>query len=197
MASKNEHRKQKNAEKKKLRDRDRRAAAARTREQVKQLRSVEPAEAASWPVADCYISQNWPEQGPTIHAVFTRKHASGTIAAALLEIDLAERGVISAELMIGVEPIRLYAELERRSQPVSLLIVDPGLVVKAAREGATFGEMQGYEQPEALIEAIVLFGDTPSAPQQLLTGTGKAKAEPEPAAEGGGFLSSLRRKLGF
>ena len=197
MASKNEHRKQKNAEKKKLRDRDRRAAAARTREQVKQLRSVEPAEAASWPVADCYISQSWPEQGPTIHAVFTRKHASGTIAAALLEIDLAERGVISAELMIGVEPIKLYAELEKRSQPVSLLIVDPGLVVKAVREGAAFGEAQGHEQPEELADALTFLGDIPPAPQQLLTGTGAPRPEATPAAEGGGFLSSLRRKLGF
>lgn len=196
MASKSEHRKQKNAEKKKLRDRDRRVVAARTREQAKHLRTVSPAEAAEWPVADCYISQSWPDQGPTIHAVFTRKHASGTVAAALFEIDLGERGVISAEAMIGEEPIRLYAELEKRSQPVSLLIVDPGLVVKAVQEGRAFGKQQGVDEPEELAEILALLGDTPPAPQQFLTGREPKRAEPEPS-EGGGFLAGLRRRFGF
>lgn len=196
MASKNEHRKQKNAEKKKLRDRERRAVAARTREQTRQLSGATAEEAVLWPIADCYISQNWPDQGPTIHAVLTRKHAGGTVAAALFEIDLAEKGVLSAELMIGVEPIRLYAELERRSQPISLLIVDEGMVVKAVQEGSAFGVKQGHPQPENLAEVMALFGDAKPAPQQLLTGTGKKSAS-EATEEGGGFFSSLRRKLGF
>ena len=96
MADRASTRKKQKREKKRQKDK-RRAEEARRKRRSSLVKS--PQKLVGLPLADCFISENWHEHGPSIVAAISRTHPNGRLAAALFTIDLAEKGVIGAELI--------------------------------------------------------------------------------------------------
>ncbi|MCB9760222.1 MAG: hypothetical protein H6739_10340 [Alphaproteobacteria bacterium] len=193
MADKRQHRKQKKREKDKVKSEHRKRARATRKQQQARLRNTTLQEAAGWDLADAYVSEDWHAQGPRVWAVFARQHSSGSMAAAIFDVDLRERGVVSAELRVGIPEGELHMELARLSQTKAMMIVEAGLVVKVVKEGLAHGESRGVAQPEEAAEAMTLFAGVEPSYQDVLVG-----AEPPPPPEPeGGLFSSIKRKLGL
>lgn len=111
---------------------------------------------ASWPVSECYLSQNWHEHGPRLQAVFTRAASDGRVAAAFFELDLAEEGVVDVLFRAPVSEQGVLGEVARRSESLGEpLQVDDALRVRKAVEAAR--ELGG--DPPGLADALALFGD--------------------------------------
>ena len=154
--------------------------------------------AAEWPLSESWISQNWHEQGATVHAMLTRTHPSGRMAAAVFEVDLAEKGVVSASVLSDAHPAEVQQELAKRSTDLSgMQVVEPELVVKLVREGSLFGEVNGHAQPADIGPGLALFPDVDAkhCPHAIHTGLPS-----DASASGGsedGLWASLKRRVGL
>lgn len=197
MAHKNVHRAQARREKQRLkREEAQSSRRARTRESL----AGGVAQAARWPTGDCYLSSNWPEQSPVVHAVFTRRHDNGRVAAVFAEVDLADRGVFACQVRTNLVDQALHQELaQRSSEERPLMALSPALVVKVVAEGRRVGQEGGHEQPASLADAFALFADIDGggAPQELLTGRPRLAPPPAAAPEPRGLLAGLRKRLGL
>lgn len=202
MASRREHNQQKARERKRLRDRERSRAAAERRKKEGALAQVSLEQALTWPEGECYLSQAWHEQGAHIYAVFTRKHNSGRVCAALFELDLAEEGVQDVELFMGVKEEQLMARLAALSQQHPLVVAGAEMIVHAVRTAHDWGVRQEFEQPEDYTEATRLFGEFKLPPGMPDFKVGRepgaslrpAAAAPEDAPAG--LWGRLKRSLG-
>lgn len=104
---------------------------------------------AGWPLWECYLSENWSEQGATVQALITRKSGQGAIALATVQFDLAMRGIVDCKLLGGlrVEDFnRSLAALTARGEGV--VMREPELVVKVVRQAADYGKQMGFVPPE-------------------------------------------------
>lgn len=148
--------------------------------------------ALRWPVGECYLSQGWDEQGARAHAVFSRRSRTGRVALAVFEVDLAERGVLSASLSTGVADVDLQLALaEISSEDRAMIAHDPPQVVRLVTEGRDHGREAGHAQHPAAERAMRLFGDVdPSAATQPIP-VGDEPPEPESS----GLLDSLKSRL--
>jgi hypothetical protein len=198
VSKKSEHRRAKKSEK----QRKKRDSARSTRGSRKipgaSTASADIDEAVSWPVGECYISSNWHERGPVVHAGFTRVHADGRKAAAFFEVDLGDRGVTSCVAKAGLSEANIQGELVRRSsEETPMLVIEPELVVKLVEAGAVWGTARGHELPPAYNKGHRLFGDVRGAdsPHDILCGTEDAPAPaPEPTE---GMFGAFKRRLGM
>lgn len=177
MAKKNTRRDQKKREKQKKK----RAEARKTRGsraapvQAAVVRETGIAGWESWPVSDCYLSENWSDQGARVHAAFVRENDEGRCAAAFFEVDLKTEGVTEVLSRGNVSYAAVQGEMARRSElsKKAMLVADPALVAKLVLTGVDYGRDQGLSPPKGLDEALRLFGDIDpeDAPESILVGT--------------------------
>ncbi len=190
MASKREQKLQKKREKdKKKRDQARKARAQKSGRNTR---------AAEWPLSESWISQNWHEQGAHVHAMLTRTHASGRMAAAVFEIDLAERGVLNAAVLTDAHPAEVQQQLARNSTDLSgMQVVEPELIMKMVREADLFGETNGHRQASDIGAGLALFPDVDAkdCPHAILTG--KVTETSGEQAKSGGIWSTIKRTVGL
>ena len=135
--------------------------------------------AVAWPVSDAWISGNWYEQGPEVHAAFVRQHDDGRVAAALFHLHLGTGHVLEARTVSGSEAA-LHGELSRRSTEERPMVQVPGTtVVKAAILCARYGEERGLALPAGYQAAAELFGnlDEHDSTVELLVGPEEEPAE--------------------
>ena len=138
MSSKGERRKQeKRAKQKKKRN----AASVRRTRQSARLAPKSLAEVTGWPVGECFVSENWYEHGPYVHAIFTRRASDGALAGAVFEVDLAERGLVVAKPLSGLTDGMLQSELVTRSQEHAMVSHDGPLVAKLVEVATETGSL--------------------------------------------------------
>lgn len=192
MSTERDRRKAKKREKqRKKRDDARRARGSRRPPGAK----ADVSDAVDWPVGDAWVGEGWHERGARVDALFTRRHADGRVAVAAFELDLAERGVLAVQTVGGASEAAVQGELVRRSSDDRAMVAaEPGLVVRLVRAAAEHGASGGFEPPKGYDAAVALFGDVRPSGDEILCGTEEAPAQPERA---GGFLASLKRRLGF
>ncbi len=89
MADRSTTRKKQKREKKRLKDK-RRGDEARKKRRASLVKS--PQKLIGLPLSDCFISEHWHEQGPTIVGAISRSHPNGRITAALF-VGLVARGM--------------------------------------------------------------------------------------------------------
>ena len=140
-------------------------------------------DANRWPVSECYLSDNWYDQGARVHAVFSRAREVGPAAFAQFEIDLAERGVVSVRTGVvpSLDHVRgLCVDLADKH---AMLDTSPAQVVKVVRAAAEHGRSGGHGTPKGYEEAVRLFAgvDPDLAPHDVLVGEPEAKPEKKPS----------------
>ena len=157
---------------------------------------VDPGVALRWPVGECYLSDNWPDQGARVAAVFTRRSRGGRVAIALFDVDLAEEGVVAADLRAGSD-FDLQSIVSRLSiDGRSMVVREPSLVVKLVRAGAEHGRSLGHAPHGAYARCSRVFGDVDpaKASDEIKVGT-EPSANPPPKPAGEGLFARLRRKV--
>ena len=173
MASKQDLRAQKKREK----DRKKRDQARKTRGSrpapagvAVERRGLSAAECSTWPVGECFLSQNWHEHGPRVQAVFTRVHQDGRVAAVFCDVDLRREGVLDVLFRAPVTADGVLGEVARRSeanaeQPIQ--VDDPLRVAKVIETGLALGSgADGVGELRALLGDV----DTRACPDPILTG---------------------------
>jgi hypothetical protein len=177
MSSKADQRKQKKRAKQKKR---RATASVRRSRQTARLAPPSLEATTRWPIGECYVSENWYEHGAHVHAFFTRRSADGVLAGATFEVDLTERGVISARPLLGLTEGQLQAELVRVADDNAMVTHDAELVVRLVETGSTLATDNGHPLPRDLDLATEIFGSVSAAdcPHELHTGP-----PPPPAAK--------------
>lgn len=191
MAGKRENKAQKKREKqKKKRNEARKARASRTGRNTR---------AAEWPLSESWVSGNWHEVGATVQCMLTRTHPSGRMAAAVFEVDLAERGVVTADVLTDAHPAEIQQQLSRRSTDLTAMqVCEPELVLKIVREGRRHGEAQGHSQPADIQTAMALFPDVDADVCSHAIHTGKATASGTgESAASGGLWDSFKKRIGL
>lgn len=192
MSSKGERRKQeKRAKQKKKRN----AASVRRTRQSARLAPKSLAEVTGWPVGECFVSENWYEHGPYVHAIFTRRASDGALAGAVFEVDLAERGLVVAKPLSGLTDGMLQSELVTRSQEHAMVSHDGPLVAKLVEVATAMTEEAGGRLPRSLAAAREIFGDVSAddCPHDLKTG---APPPPPPARRPGIIARALDKLFG-
>jgi hypothetical protein len=194
MADRATVRKQQKREKKRLKDQQR-AGEARKKRRASLVKS--PQKLIGLPLADCFISEHWHEQGPTIVAAVSRSHPNGRISAALFTVDLAQRGVTGAELVRDLDPEQLPSLLSRHGGESAVVECAPALVARAVSAGLALGTANDHHPPRGYAEAAVLLEgiDPADCPHEILTGPAEAPAEPEEKSPG--LLAGLKKRLGL
>ncbi len=97
MSKKKSHRAGKKREKQKKK---RSAAAASAAEKRRaELPTGGLRNAAGWPLAECWVTGNWHQWEVEVTAIVVRRHPMGAVAAAVFEVDLAERAVVGASVV--------------------------------------------------------------------------------------------------
>ena len=195
MSRQKEHRKAKKREKvrKKRSDAQRRRGSRK----VLGMAADRIEQARRWPMAGCWASQNWYEQGASVHVAFTRRHDDGRMAAAFFDLDLEARGVTGVTADAPLTTAEIHAELAKRSdQGVAMIEIDPTLAVKLVNTARDWGTKQGHDQPSGLQRAQRLFGGIrgSKAREEILTGSPDPNA-PKPPPRSEGLLSSLKRRV--
>jgi hypothetical protein len=203
MASKQDRIAEKARARKKARDRDRHRVAASRRQHMNKVRDISVEEAAAWPLAECYVGDKWHEDGARVPAIFVRKHPSGRVMAASMDVDLAEQGIVDLELWALQTVNELNMKLATLSQDTPLLVVPAELVVRIARVAHAHGVKEEYDQPEEWAKVEQLFGDvtpgagTPDVRAGRGGDEGGAAATTATSAEPEGLWGKLKARLGF
>ncbi|MEL6342646.1 MAG: hypothetical protein AAFV53_05910 [Myxococcota bacterium] len=195
MGSKADRRRQKRAEKKKAKDKDRRRTA-RDERRASKVRNIE--QLADLPEGECYASSDWHEQGPeTVWAAFSREHPNGMVAAAIFELNLRDQGIQSADLLPELTPGQLEGELGRRAGDMVISACEPELVVKLVDEARKLSASNDRPLPKTLDDAVALFGDIlpEDCDYEILVGdtpTGAATTETKPK---GGWMAWIQNRF--
>lgn len=144
--------------------------------------------AVHWRLDECYLSSNWHEQGAHVHAAFVRSHPSGRSAVAMIEIDLAHRGIVACEVGIVPSLEHVQALIMERSEPYPMLETSAPQVVAVAESAAAHGASHGATPPRSYLDAQRLFGDVDpeDSPHEVLVGEPEAEETPK-----GGWFSRL------
>ena len=194
----NQHRKIKKAEKR--RKKRRQAQTSRGSRKVLGMTADRMERARNWPIWDCWASQNWHEQGAHVYCCFARKHDDGTIAAAMFEIDLEEKGVLEVATRTTTNASDIHAELARVSgDDLAMVSVDPTLVVQLVDSARDLGRENGHDQPNGLNHARRLFGSTRASKgrHEILTGKHDPSAPKPDKPSGGGWFDGVKNALGL
>lgn len=173
MGTKRQSRKKKKAEKrKKLRAEVRATRGSRAAPGGSARVNMDTA--LRWPTGECYLSENWHEQGAHVAAIFTRRSRSGRVVAAVFDVDLAEQGVIQAGIRGGLSDVDVHAELARLSgEGTAMMARDSALVAKLVTEAWAFADGKGREQAHNYAKVARIFGDVDlsEASEVILVGT--------------------------
>jgi hypothetical protein len=173
------------------------AKASRAAQQGKP--KVSTAKSARWPVRESLIGENWYEWGATVHTVLVRQHDDGTAAALFVEVDLADRGVIAAEVVVGIQAGDLQERIAARSEPRALIYTEPEHVAQLIRQGARFGERNGHPLPAGYADVDSLLGpiDGDESVHELHFGEEGEDDDTEELPGSGGLVDRFRSWLGL
>lgn len=153
MASRNDARKQKARQKQK----QRRSAAQQARKAKTKRSKAGVSQAATWPVADTYISQDWYEWESTVHAVLSRAHADGNTAYVAFTVELGGAGLTEVASAVGVSEGHVQAAASERSEEgKALVFAEPESIALLFREGLAYRRAQGHADPKGLEQATRL-----------------------------------------
>lgn len=191
MAKAADARRRKKAEKKRTKAKSRQSRAAGKRDQQRSVATAGLGEMSNWPVSQCYIGASWHEQGANVHAVLTRYHDEGRLVAAHFEVDLADRGVISASHRSDWQAGEFEAWIGQLGEDVEPMeVCEAGLIVKLVNAAATLNA----DPPKGYAQALALIWDIEPEGPEFLVG-------PEPTEEtekpGTSFWGGLKGKLGL
>ena len=136
--------------------------------------------ADAWPTGECYLSEDWFEQGARVHAGFVRESSDGRRAAAFFEVDLRRDGVVECMARGGVSIGGIQAEMARRSDLAgkAMIVAEPDLVVKVVHTGLDLARDAGRPLPDGLDAAMGLFGDLDGSTAELAILTGEPPPPP-------------------
>jgi hypothetical protein len=172
VADKATHRAQKRAEKQKKTRAE--AQARRARQQTQAGPTLDP-RARGWKLGEAWITEGWDEPGATVFGAFTRAGPGGAHAVAIVEVDLAAKGLILAEtLMAGSEGAATSAVVAKAGER-GLQTCPPERIVRLAAEGRSRAAMASRPVPEGLPAVMHLFGELePEAGDDLFRGLASA-----------------------
>ncbi len=184
MADKATQRRQARAEKQKKTRAE--AAAKRARLQAKAGPALDP-RARGWKLGEAWITEGWDEPGATVLGAFSRVGPGGAHAIAILEVDLAGRGLIEAEALTVGSDAAATAAVVARAGERGLQGCPPERIVRLANEGRRRSAEASRPPHEGMPAVFHLFGELePEAGDDLFRG-----APPAPASSGPGLLDRL------
>lgn len=195
----NEHRRQKKAEKQKerARERSRRAEGKRVR---REPTPISADKAAHWPFFEAWASMGWHDPGARVHALFGRRHDDGAMAALIIEADLADQGLVRADVITGLDEARFRGELGRLSDDDTLIEADPIQVARLLHDASQWTRAQGFDLPSGAAAARAFLGDLDpqSAPWAFTVGDPEEDAPTEETfEEPKGLLDRIKRRFGL
>lgn len=185
---------QKRRAKKLARQKKKRARASRPGGDVGPvLQRTDGSEGRTWSVGECFVSEDWHEQGARVHAVVSREKG-GRAVAAFFEIDLAERGVIDVRTLGGLTPDHVRGECGRISEETgdALVTCAPALVAHIVHAARAFGAERGHAQPSGLPGALALLGGIDPEDTPFEVELGRPDSDDDDA--GDGWFSSLKKR---
>jgi len=126
--------------------------------------------AATWPVEECLISRNWPQEGELVQVVVARRSPAGAVAAAVFLVDLACLGVKDAFARVFASSVEYESQLRRRlARPQALVPTDLDLAAKIIHEGIAYAQQLGFEpHRDYAAAAALLQGAQPDACQMAV-----------------------------
>jgi len=192
MSTARDRKRAKARQKKKAKDATRRKASNARRAQ--KSKRVSASAASHWPLGEAYVSEHWHEWGAHVHAVFTRVHGDGRVAAAVLEVDLEEEGLLNAEYNVYPNDAWVQQLLMERSQgDHAMMYADPGLVAKIGRTGHKLGSdgAKGWSDVEDL------FADTPDSSFDIHTGNAIEDSVTEEVPKPSGLVDRIKGIFGL
>jgi hypothetical protein len=155
---------------------------------------IDPLKGKTWPVGECYVSENSDEPGATVEVVLSRTREDGTSVLAVFELDRSGPGLVSAKALGGLRSEHITGECARLSERTGRAMIgcSGGLaasLVQDAREHGTNSD------PSGASAALQLLQDIPRI--ELPTAFGPAETPPVPAAGESqpGFWAGLRKRL--
>lgn len=184
------------ADKRTQRAQEKRAKDKKKRTKAREVRSVTHAKvgtglgsAVKLPVGECWVSDNWDQQGAQVAVAFSRMSGQGLGTVAFFECDLAERGVVEASTFTRVSADQVMGTAGQKGGERTMMVADPALAVKVVTTARGLGEVAG------VAEACQLFGDVRAEDcrDDVLTGPSQAKQPPRD----GGIFGAIGRLFGI
>lgn len=129
--------------------------------------------AGRWPLGECYLSENWTEQGARVDAAIVREHSDGPVAVAFFTVDLRRDGVVEADARAVPAGSVHYAMAQRSERSgLAMRVAEPALVAKLVRVGLEHGRANGARDVAGLAAALAVLGDLDgaAAPEAILVG---------------------------
>lgn len=161
-------------------------------------RKTRMAQAASWTLEECLVSEGWRETG---HAtvVMVRKSDGGRFAAAGFQVDLSCLGIKCAIGEVNVDGEVVCDLLELMAIGEKLTRCNPLLAAKIVRTGCEYGAALGFVAHEDYDWTSQLLGgdDERACTETIPTGqNGKPLFEAEPGDDLSGVVAHLEASLG-
>ena len=155
MAPRNERKQAAARHKKKVK----RAKAQHARKQRTRRASGGVSQAATWPVGEAYLSDNWHEWEATVHGVVGRTHADGTTALVGITVDLAQQGLTQLDVRVGLPSNQVGAWAATQTDDAAMFSADPAAVARLFHDGLSLARAAGRPDPKGLERALTLLGD--------------------------------------
>lgn len=155
--------------------------------------SFDPTKGKTWPVSECYASENADEPAATIELVLARSREDGISVVSIFEIDRSGPGIVAVRAAGGLKREQIAGECARLSERTGRAMIGcSGALVAALVDDA---RKHGRAPPPAALErALVLLEDLPRTELPCPFGPGSAGA-PQEAPPSQGFWAGLRKRL--
>lgn len=148
------------------RQQDRRRAAQHARRE-RNRRAVPAAqasiaEAARWPIADAWISQDWDAPAGALHGALVRVRGSGDAARAavlLVEADPVAGGLVSVSVRTDLAPDSANGAIAALVGTRTILQATPEAVARLVSDALDHRRAQGLADPRGLADALAFLGD--------------------------------------
>ncbi len=155
MASPSERRRQKSIAKQK----QRRESAQVSRRRRTAKASGPRGDASGWPVHEAWISEDWYEWEAKISGMITRKHADGTLAYAVFDVDLADEGLTACKTESGLAEGNVIQAIVDRSQTKAMMLTAPANIARLVQDALDWRRRRTLPDPKGLAEALEYLDD--------------------------------------
>lgn len=158
MATASERRKQKARQKHKER---RSVAKASRKERVQATKPVKTRlpDAASWPLGEAFLSDNWHTWEATVRGVASRVNDQGTSVFIGITVDLAEAGLTELVVHAGLPDHQVAAYAGSLATDVAMFSAEPSAVIRLLHDGLAMRRELGEADPADLARVLALFAD--------------------------------------
>jgi hypothetical protein len=177
------------AQAKRAKDKKKRSKARDARAQAHRKVGSGLASSLKLPVGECWVSDNWDQQGAKVLVAFSRMSGQGLGAVAFFECDLAEGGVTEVSTFTRVTPDQVMGSAGQMGGERTMMVEDPTLAVKVVTVARGLGEVSGVP------EACRLFGEVRAedCAEEVRTG----QPEPVRPPRDGGIFGAIGRLFGI